>query len=113
MEFLHAAAGYPVLTTRIAAIKKGCYATWPGINEINVRKHLPKSIYTTSAHIKQQRQGSKALIKVIKENAVGREEEDMTMAPTQEEDNKKTQLAFATIIDEGKIYTDQTGQFPV
>eukprot|EP00957_Ditylum_brightwellii_P122145 9315071-Ditylum_brightwellii.AAC.1 len=25
----------------------------------------------------------------------------------------KTQLAFATIIDKGKIYTYQTGQFPV
>eukprot|EP00957_Ditylum_brightwellii_P160341 12205508-Ditylum_brightwellii.AAC.1 len=24
----------------------------------------------------------------------------------------KSQLAFATIIDKGKIYTDQTGQFP-
>eukprot|EP00957_Ditylum_brightwellii_P131181 10005659-Ditylum_brightwellii.AAC.1 len=35
------------------------------------------------------------------------------MAPTQEEDNMKTQVAFATNIDEGKIYTDQTGKFPV
>eukprot|EP00957_Ditylum_brightwellii_P105581 8049606-Ditylum_brightwellii.AAC.1 len=35
------------------------------------------------------------------------------MAPTQEEDNMKTQLAFATTIDEGKIYTNQTGKFPV
>eukprot|EP00957_Ditylum_brightwellii_P096120 7323066-Ditylum_brightwellii.AAC.1 len=30
MEFLHAAAGYPVLSTWIAAIKKGFFATWPG-----------------------------------------------------------------------------------
>eukprot|EP00957_Ditylum_brightwellii_P049728 3771228-Ditylum_brightwellii.AAC.1 len=66
-----------------------------------------------SAHIEQQRQGSKALSKVIKEDAGGREEEDTTKAPTQEEDNMKTQLAFATIIEEGKIYTDQTRQFPV
>eukprot|EP00957_Ditylum_brightwellii_P067576 5129899-Ditylum_brightwellii.AAC.1 len=35
------------------------------------------------------------------------------MAQIQEEDNMKTQLAFVTIIDEGKIYTDQTGKFPV
>eukprot|EP00957_Ditylum_brightwellii_P118907 9068931-Ditylum_brightwellii.AAC.1 len=35
------------------------------------------------------------------------------MAPTQEEDNMKIQLAFATIIDKGKIYIDQTGKFPV
>eukprot|EP00957_Ditylum_brightwellii_P075240 5717677-Ditylum_brightwellii.AAC.1 len=35
------------------------------------------------------------------------------MAPTQKEDNMKTQPAFATIIDEGKIYTDQTEKFLV
>eukprot|EP00957_Ditylum_brightwellii_P107797 8223710-Ditylum_brightwellii.AAC.1 len=63
MEYLHAAEGYPVLTTWIAAIKKGHYATWPGINENNIHKHLPKSIYTTSAHIKQQHKGTKALSK--------------------------------------------------
>eukprot|EP00957_Ditylum_brightwellii_P199640 15219294-Ditylum_brightwellii.AAC.1 len=63
MEFLHTAAGYPVLTPWIAAMKKGYYATWPGINGNNVRKHLPKSIYTMSAHIEQQRKGTKALSK--------------------------------------------------
>eukprot|EP00957_Ditylum_brightwellii_P011349 858380-Ditylum_brightwellii.AAC.1 len=52
-----------------------------------------------SAHIEQQHKGTKALSKVLKENAVGKEEEDVIMAPTQEEDNLKTQLAFATIID--------------
>ena len=112
MEFLHAAAGYPVLSTWVAAIKKGYYATWPGINEHNIRKHLPKSIYTTSAHIEQKRKGTKALSKIIKEDAVG-EDENMTVDPPQEEHNIKTQLAFATIVDEGKIYTDQTGKFPV
>eukprot|EP00957_Ditylum_brightwellii_P023262 1755137-Ditylum_brightwellii.AAC.1 len=63
IEFLYAAAGYPLLSTWIAAIKKGYYVTWQGINEINGHKHLPKSIYTTSAHIKQQCQGSTALSK--------------------------------------------------
>eukprot|EP00957_Ditylum_brightwellii_P135077 10298968-Ditylum_brightwellii.AAC.1 len=61
-----------------------------------------------SAHIKQQRKGKKALGKVIKEDTVGKEEEDVTMTPTQEEDNMKTQQPFATIIDKGKIYTNQT-----
>eukprot|EP00957_Ditylum_brightwellii_P156646 11922407-Ditylum_brightwellii.AAC.1 len=63
MESLHVAAGYPVLTTWIADITKGYYATWPGINENNVHKHLPRSIYTTIAHMKQQRKGTKALSK--------------------------------------------------
>jgi hypothetical protein len=33
--------------------------------------------------------------------------------PTQEPDNKVTHQAFATIEETGRVYTDQTGQFPV
>jgi hypothetical protein len=35
------------------------------------------------------------------------------LEPPQEANNPKTHLLFAAIIDTGKIYTDQTGRFPV
>jgi hypothetical protein len=40
------------------------------------------------------------------------ENENETL-PTQNVNNEPTHLTFATIEDTGKIYTDQTGRFPV
>eukprot|EP00957_Ditylum_brightwellii_P177516 13520246-Ditylum_brightwellii.AAC.1 len=37
MQFLHAAAGYPVPLTWIKAIQKGYYISWPGLTADNVR----------------------------------------------------------------------------
>eukprot|EP00957_Ditylum_brightwellii_P145012 11044538-Ditylum_brightwellii.AAC.1 len=33
--------------------------------------------------------------------------------PKQEEDNTKTNVMYAIVCEEGQIYTDQTGRFPV
>ena len=41
VDFLHRCAGYPMKKTWLAAIKKGFYATWPGLTAELVSKYLP------------------------------------------------------------------------
>ena len=75
IAFLHAAAGYPVLSTWIQAIEKGFYATWPGLTVQAVRRYLPKSIITTMGHLDQQRKNKQS----TKEKVVN---DDMSPTPT-------------------------------
>ena len=57
VRYLHAAAGYPVKSTWLKAIRSGNYATWPLINVKNVAKHFPESEETQYGHMRSQRQG--------------------------------------------------------
>eukprot|EP00957_Ditylum_brightwellii_P094824 7220993-Ditylum_brightwellii.AAC.1 len=45
-------------------------------------------------------------------NSPIQEEEDITQAPTQEPNNTKTHMMFVAVLDEGRIYMDQTRRFP-
>eukprot|EP00957_Ditylum_brightwellii_P063065 4786387-Ditylum_brightwellii.AAC.1 len=79
MQFLHAAAGYPVASTWINAIKKGYYISWPGLTAENVRKHLTKSTITSRGHFEQQR-------KNLRSTKIS-DEEDLNIPPTQDTPN--------------------------
>ena len=105
MQFLHAAAGYPVPSTWIKAIQKGYYISWPGLTADNVRRYLPKSPITSRGHIKQLRKNTNSTKNLL-------EDENLAVDPQQTDDNIKTHQMFAAICEEGKIYTDQTGCFP-
>ena len=66
-QYLHAAAGYPVLGTFIQEIKKGNFLSWPGIESISFKKHLPKLMATAKGHLDQDRknlQSTKLQIKL-------------------------------------------------
>ena len=51
IAYYHAAAGYPVKSTWLAAIKAGNYATWPGLTTTRVSKHYPDTIATPKGHM--------------------------------------------------------------
>ena len=53
----HAAAGWPEKDTFIDAIRKGNYATWPGLTAKMMSRHYPESIETKKGHMKGARQG--------------------------------------------------------
>ena len=57
VRFLHAAAGFPVKSTWLAAIKAGNYATWPGLTYENAKTYHPTTKGTLKAHMTQTRQG--------------------------------------------------------
>ena len=46
VRYLHAAAGFPVKSTWIKAIKAGNFYTWPGLMCANATKYYPESIET-------------------------------------------------------------------
>ncbi len=54
IKYLHAAAGYPVKDTWIAAINAGNYNTWPGLSAQAVRRHFPELDETQKGHMKKQ-----------------------------------------------------------
>jgi hypothetical protein len=69
-----------------------------------VEKHLSKSTATTKGHLHQQRQNTRTT--QIKTNNTSSQESDI-------DHGIKTQFVYATTIDAGQTYTDQTGRFPV
>ena len=112
IQFLYGAAGWPVISTLIKAIKKGYFATWPGLTVKRVRKYADNHIFTAKGHMHLKRQTNKHKTR-IKECQPA--ETDEAMNPKQEKGNNKTHQHFAKIIDTGLIGlcgTDQTGKLP-
>jgi hypothetical protein len=105
---LHAAAFSPVKSTWLAAIVKGYYTSWPGLTPSAVQKYYPQTTATAKGHLDQTRQNirSTKLKKVETPTTINLE-------PQQEPHNQITNQAFTTIEETGRVYTDQTGQFPV
>jgi hypothetical protein len=104
IKYLHAACFSPVKSTWITAIKNGHFTSWPGLTEHAVEKHLSKSTSTTKGHLNQQRQHARS--NKVKDPKVIMAEPDL-------DQGIKTQYVYATTIDAGQIYTDQTDRFPV
>jgi hypothetical protein len=62
--YLHACAGYPVLTTWTRAIGNGNFCSWPHLSAATgpkwIRRNLPKGIETTMGHMKAIRSGTRS-----------------------------------------------------
>ena len=105
----HQACWSPAKATWIAAIKKNYFATWPGLTAELVQKYLPKSEHTVKGHLKQEFKNKNS----TKQQEVQKTIEDITEF-TSKDNNTRTHDVFITVTDlQGKIYTDQTGRFPV
>eukprot|EP00957_Ditylum_brightwellii_P016985 1280572-Ditylum_brightwellii.AAC.1 len=92
MQFLHAAAGYPVPSTLMNAIKRGYYIAWPGLSAKKFCKHLPKSPITSRECLEQKN--------IQSTKQVQTDDENMDDDPTQEMDNIKAHEIFAIIVEE-------------
>ena len=111
VRYLHCAAGSPVLSTWIKGIDNNNYATWPGLISQLIRKHLPKSKYTTKGHMRQ-----------IKKNLRSTKDKDAynTLSitssckmTTKSIDNvKKKQVKIKCMEISGNLFSNQTGRFP-
>jgi hypothetical protein len=104
IDYLHAACLSPVKSTWITAIKNGNFSSWPGLTEHAVEKQLSKSTATTKIHLNQQRKNSRTT--KIKKTKVINQENNLNYGI-------KTQFVYAATIYADRIYTDQTGRFPV
>jgi hypothetical protein len=109
IPFLHKALFSPSTSTLLKAINNNQLTTWPGMTTENVTKHLPKSIATTLGHQDQTRKNAQSTQPKPQLDLESEQEPDPTSHP------QRTHQVFTAIVDSGtgKIYTDQTGQFPV
>ena len=54
---MHAAAGFPVKSTWLKAIKNGNFESWPELTYNNAAKYCPHSVETLKGHMVQSSQG--------------------------------------------------------
>ena len=90
----------PVPETWIKAIEAGFFATWPGLTAQLVKKHLTRTIETDLGHLRADRKNVRST----------KQKHDGALAtnPT------RTRECYIKNIElKGKLYTDQTGHFPV
>jgi hypothetical protein len=102
VNYLHKAIFSCTKSALINAVKKGHLATWPGLTEDAINKHLEM---TPATHMNQKRQNIHSTNKEVKPES---EDEDMTTSGKGE----YTHLIFAVVLDQGQIYADLTGIFP-
>jgi hypothetical protein len=106
INYLHATVFSPVKSTCIKAIKNGNFASWSGLTEHAVEKYLSKSAATVKGHLKQQ-------MMYARSTQLKKEKDCDVEAELELNKGVKTHCIYAAILDAGRIYTDQTGRFPV
>eukprot|EP00957_Ditylum_brightwellii_P176129 13411749-Ditylum_brightwellii.AAC.1 len=109
IHFLHAVALSSTKQSWLMAIKRGYFKTWPGLASQQVAKHLKLTKAMCKGYIQKQQQNARS---TKKRESVREEKQDLQ----QEENNKEMHLVYMVIMEYeniGKIYSDQTGQFPV
>jgi hypothetical protein len=87
----------------LQAVKEGHLITWPSLTEDAINKHLKLTPATAMAHMNQRRQNIRSTSKT-----------PIADQPTPNTDlGTKTHLVYAVVVDQGQLYTDLTGKFPV
>jgi hypothetical protein len=87
----------------LQAVKYGHMITWPGLTEDAINKHLKLTPATAMGHMNQRRQNIRSTSKAPAEK----------QQPPDRDLGAKTRLVYAVVVDQGQIYTDLTGKFPV
>jgi hypothetical protein len=107
IQYLHKAAGSPVPSTFVRAMKAGNFTAWPTLTPEHVNKYLKKSEATVKGHLNQTRKNVRSMKPKKKPGA---QEETQYYEPQIME---RTNVVYAAIHDiEGHTYTDLTGLFP-
>jgi hypothetical protein len=112
VQFLHASAFSPVPATLIEAIGKNQFGTWPGFTTKAIRRHLPKSFATAQGHLDRQRRN---VLTTKAPSVPSPEEVRQDLQPTRDQHRSNVVFTAYHVVDaqNGVIYTDPTGAFPV
>jgi hypothetical protein len=103
VHYLHKALFSPTKSALLQAVKNGHIVTWPGLTEDVIHKHLKLTPATAMGHMNQRRQNIRSTSKKPVEDV-----------PTTDTNlGTKTHLVYAVLVDQGQLYTDLTGEFPV
>ncbi|KAL7542248.1 hypothetical protein ACHAWF_007125 [Thalassiosira exigua] len=116
VRFFHAAAGFLVRDTWLRAIKNGNYDSWPGLTYNTAARYCPNADETLNGHMTQCRQGVRSTKpkqdprpSVVVEIPVPMDYEP----PPAEEQGSKTNELHVEVVHISRLYTDDTGRFPV
>jgi hypothetical protein len=77
--------------------------TWPGLMAHAINKHLNLTQATALGHVDQRRQNIQSTSKA----PIG------IQPPLDTDLGTQTHLVYAVVVDQGQLYTDLTGKFPV
>jgi hypothetical protein len=103
VHYVYKALFSPTKSALLQAIKDGHLITWPGLTEDAISKHLKLSPAMNMGHMNQRRQNIRSTSKT-----------PIADQPTPDTDlGTRTHLVYAVVVDQGQIYTDLTGKFPV
>jgi hypothetical protein len=103
IHYLHKALFSPTKSAMLQAVKDTHLITWPGLPEEAINKHLKLAPATAMGHMNQRRQNIRSTSKAPIEK---QHTPDTYLG-------KKTHLVYAIVVDQGQLYTDLTGKFPV
>jgi hypothetical protein len=103
VHYLHKALFSPTKSALLQAIKNGHLITWPGLTEDAIHKHLKLTPATAMGHMNQRRQNIRSTLKAPIAD----------MSPANTDLGTKPHLVYAVLVDQGQLYTDLTGKFPV
>jgi hypothetical protein len=103
VHYLHKALFSPTKSALLQAVKDGHLITWPGLTEHAINKHLKLTPATALGHMNQRRQNIRSTSKA-----------PIEIQPTLDTDlGTKTHLVYAVVVNQGQLYTDLMGKFPV
>jgi hypothetical protein len=103
VHYLHKALFSPTKFALLQAVKNGHLVTWPGLTEEAIHKYLKLTPATAMGHMNQRRHNIRSTSKTPIEDV-----------PTTDTNlGTKTHLVYAVLVDQGQLYTDLTGKFPV
>jgi hypothetical protein len=103
VHYLHKALFSPTKSALLQAVKNGHLITWPGLTEDAIHKHLKLTPDTAMGHMNQRRQNIRSTPKP-----------PIADAPQTDTDlGTNTHLVYTVLVDQGQLYTNLTGKFPV
>ena len=103
IRYFHAAAGYPVRSTWLTAIIAGNYSSWPGLTLTNTTKYCPSATATIMGNLVQKIQGVRSTKPKL----------PATSSPDQQLPQVRSNELHVQVTPISKLYTDDTGRFPV
>jgi hypothetical protein len=106
-HYLHKALLSPTNSALLQAVKNGQMVTWSGLTEETINKHLKLTPATDMGHVNQRRQNIRSTSKTPTTAAI----EDAPAANTNL--GAKNHLVYAVLVNQGHLYTELTGKFPV
>ena len=108
VRYFHAAAGFPVCDTWLKATKAGNFKSWPGLTLQNASKYCPSTIETLKGHMNQTQQHVRST--KPKTPKTPTPSPSLSVSSQTEKPSNELHICIENI---SKLYTNDTGRFPV